>query len=65
MFNGLFIEGTSQQATLPKHNPVAFGIFIGWIYKGVIETPNLSTWLKTIPIFFRREKSIASQSSQM
>lgn len=39
MFNGQFAEGRSLVATLPDDYPVAFGLFIGWLYKGVVECP--------------------------
>jgi len=40
MFNGAFQEGATQVGNLPEDHPVAFALFVGWLYKGVIEGPN-------------------------
>ena len=39
MFNGLFTEGTSQKGELPEDDPTTFGVFLGWLCKGVVEIP--------------------------
>lgn len=37
MFTGGFSEATTQSATLPENDPAAFELFLGWIYRGVID----------------------------
>lgn len=41
MFNGKFIEGETQSATLPDESSAAFDLFVGWLYRGVIEVDAL------------------------
>lgn len=38
MFNGPFLEGTTQSAQLPEDTSQAFELFVGWLYRGDIET---------------------------
>jgi hypothetical protein len=38
MFNGMFLEGSTQSATLPDDDPTTFELFIGWLYLNRIET---------------------------
>lgn len=40
LFNGPFLEGISQSADFPEDDPTTFGLLLGWVYTGIIETPH-------------------------
>jgi hypothetical protein len=43
MFNGSFSESTSNIGSFPEDDPVAFKLFISWLYRGAVEMPLSST----------------------
>ncbi len=43
MFNGAFVEGTTQSAKFPEDHPLPFKYLLAWVYKNQIEPPQPAT----------------------
>ena len=57
MLNGSWVESTTQKVTLPEDSPETFKLFLGWIYQGKLEIPELDSRIsKCIRLFGFAEK---------
>ncbi|KAI9646437.1 hypothetical protein NHQ30_004429 [Ciborinia camelliae] len=59
MFNGSFLEGTTQVATLPEDDPDAFRLLVAWVYTGSIASevfPGNTFLLPLSALFILAEK---------
>jgi len=41
MFNGSFSEAKTQRANLPEDDPLAFEVFLGWVYQNIVVCPSI------------------------